>query len=133
MEIVTLLLVLALAQFTIRGFFNTEWREKAQEKIESIKKRRRFWHLMNGFGSSVFDIEWVFTIYLDHRHMETFFMSPLSHENEDQKIKNLIKEKSMIYDLIENVSILNKAIKRSGKNSLRSCAGMNCRHIGYTV
>ena len=111
MEIITLLLVLVLTRFTIRGFFNTEWRGKAQEKIDSIKKRRVFWNLVNGFDGSVFDIDWIFTIYLDHNRVRNAPLFSVLTE-EDRKIRDLIKDNGMTYDLVgENVKVLNKAIE----------------------
>lgn len=117
MEIITLLLVIVLARFTIRGLFNTEWREKAQEKIDSIKKRRWFWKLITGIGDGlVLDAEDVFRAYLDSRHLSTVFGRPVFDKEKyketlgDTKIKNLIKDKGMAYDLVENMGVLNKAI-----------------------
>ena|SRR3989338_2680004 len=48
-------------------------------------------------------------------------------------------EKSRLFDtaiavmVFEHIIDLPSAFKSCGKNSLRSCAGMNCRQIGYTV
>lgn len=113
--IIFLVIVFILGRFLVRGLFDSAWRKKAQEKFDSIKKERIFWRLINGYDGMVFNLYWVFTIYLDPRHLATFLTSfsyrEKSEVEEDAEIKKLISQKKGI----ENINTIRNAIeKREG-------------------
>ena len=90
------------------------WTPEAQEKIDTARKERRFWHLVKGYNGMSFDIQWIFNIYLEPRHLSTF-MTSMHKEPEDvlareQKIKGLLTKRGNENDIIRrlNLEILDK-------------------------
>jgi hypothetical protein len=65
---------LVFAVYIIRALFNKEWREAAQAKVDSVRKERIFWQLVNGYEGMAFDIYAIFTIYLNPKLLGEFII-----------------------------------------------------------
>jgi hypothetical protein len=104
-----LILVLALARFTVKGLFNRKWREKGQEIFDNIKNERVFWSLLDGFNGMEFDPKGVLSLYLISLKREITNRDALYFRVSGRKplLKNLINKKN---GTINNIDLLHKAI-----------------------
>src|SRR3989344_1023291 len=93
MDILLLILFSFLAVICMRGLFNREWHEAAQSKIDAIQRKRIFWQTLSGIEGSVFDIDAVFTIYLDPNWLPKLLLRGFGEENKDKEIKSLIRKR----------------------------------------
>lgn len=113
MGIVFLIIILIiLAVFFTRLFLNKELHKNAQTRVADVKKERIFWRLVNGYDGMIFDVHWIFTIYLDPRHLATFLTSSSFMEkgDKDAKIKKLISQKNF-----KNINVINNEIEQRQK------------------
>ncbi|OGG69793.1 hypothetical protein A3I99_03580 [Candidatus Kaiserbacteria bacterium RIFCSPLOWO2_02_FULL_45_11b] len=108
MEIIILLLITGVAVFIIRALVNNEWRKSAQEKIDSIRKERIFWRLINGYGGFVFGVEAIFTICLDPKRFTTYMTDSQQLSVADKKVLRLLKKNRGI----GNINIINTELKK---------------------
>lgn len=111
-----ILSVLISIAFVLDGLIKISWKNDAKEKLDSIKKERLFWRMINGYNGMYFNLCWIFRIYLDPRHLVAFLTSTVtSHKpleiskiDEDAEIKKLISQKKGI----GNITILRAGIEK---------------------
>jgi len=117
---ILILIIIFLAIITISSLVNITWNKNAKEKINTVKKERIFWRLVNGYDGLIFDINAIFTIYLDQRHLVNFITGAKSHTKEDADILKLVKQKKDN----DNIHNINDAIEKSD-NDIRKIISKN--------
>jgi hypothetical protein len=94
-DVLIILAILFLAEFTIKGLFNTKWREQGQNRINGFKREKIFWYLIKNANSkielTIRDIYNLYILYLDG------VLNPFSFPNEKNSEpynldKNIIKK-----------------------------------------
>ena len=111
MEIFILFVLFALLfEFTIRGLFNTKWREESQTRVDGIKQEKTFWNLMYGtFGDIELSAKDIFKLYVislkDELRVGDF---PMEKNNDPYNFNiKIIKKGNSPF---KNIEILNKVI-----------------------
>jgi hypothetical protein len=110
MEIIILLIVLVLAVFVMRALFNSEWRNGAQAKVDTVKKERIFWALVNNYGN-LLTINAIFTIYLEPGHLATFIKGSSTRTDADLRVLKVLNKK----DSFECIKNINSALEKADK------------------
>jgi hypothetical protein len=123
------LIIVFLAVLILKGLFNSEWREKSQDKIDGIKKERIFWNLkkmwnnLGYFKDDINDIFWIYSAKLtgDQNYNSIFSdrmdMHMYTEKEEENKYKNKLNLSivSKTKDGFANIVNLNKAIANREK------------------
>ena len=104
-----LIVVIFFVIVVISGLISVRWNDNARIKINSLKKERLFWRLVHGFDNLIFDINAIYSIYIEPRHLVNFLPNPDEKRTvSDKEILDLVK----INNNVENIKAINKAIEK---------------------
>lgn len=122
-EIIIIFLILFSAEFIAKGLFNKRWHEKAQDRVDGIKKMGVFWDLMSGAYGVELGPKGVFESYLTSniREITVGDLARAERTEKNSLIKNIIKKKEWSG---KNIKSLNKAIEER-ESIIKDCLEKN--------